>query len=150
MDNETIAQAQTLQRVFAKLVQYHHKNARRRREKPVITVPQFRALMVIRALEKSSIRDIALALGVSNPSASTMVERLVEMGLLCRVTNPADRRRVEVTLSPLARRRASSIEDKLLSSHAALTKAIGPAATKKWVEVFLEIEQALDSGLAES
>ncbi len=46
------------------------------------------------------VSDIGGHAGVSNAAASQLVERMVQMGLLTRAEDPADRRGKQVTLTP--------------------------------------------------
>jgi len=45
-----------------------------------LTSPQMTALMTVRERGQVTIKELAEGLGVSAPSASVMVDRLVEMG----------------------------------------------------------------------
>lgn len=48
------------------------------------------------------VKDVAAALGVTMPTASELIDKLVDDGLLRREVNPADRRQVLVALTPAA------------------------------------------------
>jgi DNA-binding MarR family transcriptional regulator len=67
---------------------------------PALTPPQVEMIVAIHAQGSMSVKQLAQVLCVKAPSASTRVERLVEMGLLTREENPADRREVLVKISP--------------------------------------------------
>jgi DNA-binding MarR family transcriptional regulator len=63
-----------------------------------ITVPQFRILDMVYNGTTTPI-EIARMLDVSPPSISELVEKLENKGLLTRLINPADRRKIELALS---------------------------------------------------
>jgi DNA-binding MarR family transcriptional regulator len=65
-----------------------------------LSVPQFRALLYVRRHPGSGLSEIAEHLGTSVPAASELVSRLVRQDLVVRVTDPRERRRVRLTLSP--------------------------------------------------
>lgn len=52
---------------------------------------------------RCTVGEAAAGLGVTMPTASEQIDRLVEEGLLVREVNPADRRQVLVDLTPKAR-----------------------------------------------
>ena len=69
-----------------------------------LTLPQFRALVVVDRLGTPRLTDLATDLGVGLPSASRLCDRLVAAGLLTRAPNPDSRREVLLALTPRARR----------------------------------------------
>ncbi len=65
-----------------------------------LSVPRFRVLVFLGRHPGSSLTVIAEHLGVTGATASIMVERLVQAGLVTRKAHPEERRRVEVFLTP--------------------------------------------------
>lgn len=64
-----------------------------------LTLPQLRTIFIIAHNNTSSIKEISGQLGVGEPTASHLVEKLVKSGLVSRVDDAEDRRRVIVKLS---------------------------------------------------
>lgn len=64
-----------------------------------LSVPQFRVLNLLRRCPASSLSNVADHLGVTLPTASVMMERLVRRGLVDRAEDPDERRRVVLTLT---------------------------------------------------
>jgi DNA-binding MarR family transcriptional regulator len=64
-----------------------------------LTLGQMRALVQLHAEGPQTVGGLARSLSVSEPTASQMVERLVQRGLAERNADPADRRRAVVTLT---------------------------------------------------
>jgi DNA-binding MarR family transcriptional regulator len=64
-----------------------------------LTLPQVKALIFLYDNGDRSMTELAAGLAVSLPSASELVDRLVDRGLVDRMTDPADRRRVLVSLT---------------------------------------------------
>ncbi len=64
-----------------------------------LSVPQFRVLAFLNRHESPSLTDLAEHLGLGLPSASTLVDGLVERRLVLRRVHPADRRRLILALS---------------------------------------------------
>jgi DNA-binding MarR family transcriptional regulator len=64
-----------------------------------LTPPQFYALVTIARLKRTKMSPLADELGLSMGAASTLVDRLVQRGLVERDTDVNDRRAVFVSLS---------------------------------------------------
>ena len=82
-----------------------------------LTVPQFRTLVFLGRRPGSSLSDVGRHIGVTPPSASRIVDRLVERGLVTRAADAGDRRRVTLVLT---RRGAGTIR----RAHAAARKSL--------------------------
>jgi DNA-binding MarR family transcriptional regulator len=65
-----------------------------------VDVVQFRSLVVIASREPCSLGGLAEAVGLHVSTASRTCDRLVATGLLNRTPSPADRRNLELTLTP--------------------------------------------------
>lgn len=61
-----------------------------------LTMGQLKALMVLGPDKRMTISELAHTLRLGKPSASILVDRLVQMGLATRVEDPDDRRRTLV------------------------------------------------------
>jgi DNA-binding MarR family transcriptional regulator len=76
-----------------------------------LTVPQMRALMLLRRSPGVGISAVAEHQGIGLASASALVDRLVRRGLVDRAQDPDERRRVVLTLtSDGSARLATAIE----------------------------------------
>lgn len=64
-----------------------------------LSVPQFRCLGFIARNPACSVSDVAVFLGVTMPTASAMVDRLVRAAHVVAVTSTADRRRTELRVN---------------------------------------------------
>jgi DNA-binding MarR family transcriptional regulator len=109
-----------------------------------LSAPQMNMIMMIRVRQTVSVTELATLLGVSPPSVSTMVDRLVERGLLTRTPSDQDRRKVVIRVSPEALKDITQVEEMILSSFVDLVEAVGPETTKKWCEVLQQIKQVLE------
>jgi DNA-binding MarR family transcriptional regulator len=69
-----------------------------------LSPPQIKALGYLFHRGSCAVRDVADGLGISMATASETLDRLVELGLLERATDPVDRRRAIVALTPEAQR----------------------------------------------
>ena len=65
-----------------------------------LTLPQLRTVFVVAHNKQSSVMQIAQHLGIGMPTASHLIDKLVQAGLVERGEDPGDRRRAIVQLSP--------------------------------------------------
>jgi DNA-binding MarR family transcriptional regulator len=72
----------------------------RRRRTRHMSVPQFRTLAFLSLCPHSSLSPLAEHLGLARPSASKLVDGLVDDDLVTRETSPADRRQIRLCLTP--------------------------------------------------
>ncbi len=108
-----------------------------------LSVAQMHTLMTVQSCGESTITNLATLLGVSPPSASSMVERLVDKGLLHRERSRKDRRKVVVRLSRRAVEHVERMEGAVLATFVDLVEKVGPETAEKWCEVFARVEQVL-------
>lgn len=109
-----------------------------------LTVAQLHTIMSIYDKGKISMTELSGLTNVSPPSASAMVDRLVEKGILVREHSRSDRRKVMVRISPKAVKGIRQIEEGILMSFTGLVEDIGPETALKWYEVIKKIKATLD------
>ena len=108
-----------------------------------LSMAQTLALMAVKDHEPLPVTRLAELLAVSAPSASAMVERLVERGVFTRESDPKDRRRVMVCLSPEAKTAYDRIHNVILEDFVSLVQRIGPDMARKWCEVMLAVRATM-------
>lgn len=108
-----------------------------------LSMAQFNLLMTVQSLGEVTGVELASQLGVSPPSVSVMVDRLVERGLLIRQRSRHDRRKVIIRLSSDKALRLARIEEQLLAGFVDLVEEVGTETAEKWVEVLQQVEQVL-------
>ena len=109
-----------------------------------LSAQQMNMILMVRVRQAVSVSELAALLGVSPPSVSAMVDRLVERGLLTRTICDHDRRKVEIRVSPEAIEDIARVEEMILGSFVELVEAVGPDASQKWCEVLERIKAVLD------
>ena len=105
---------------------------------------QMKAIKFVKTKGQVSITELAELLQVSAPSASTMVERLVEKSVLVRKPDPDDRRKVIVTISPDMVAITEQIEKDIFGSFVDLVEKVGPEIADDWYRVLKRIGEVLD------
>jgi DNA-binding MarR family transcriptional regulator len=110
-----------------------------------LSLPQFHTIMIVRAIGRVTITELSDRLGVSPPSASAMVDRLVEKGILNREHSTEDRRKVMVQISPNAIKGIEGVEETILRSFVEIVERIGPETTRKWCDVLDQVKSVLET-----
>jgi DNA-binding MarR family transcriptional regulator len=109
-----------------------------------LSVNQMHALMLIQKRGKVSISELANLMGVSAPSASAMVDRMVEKGALTRAPSVKDRRRMNVRIAPAVQEDFERVNDVLLAAFERLVEKAGSETARMWCEVLERIKRVLD------
>ena len=99
VDDELVERALPLLPEIGKLL---YAAVSRHAEAAGLSLAQVKAMGYLAQHGHRTVGEIATGLGVSMPSASELVDRLVEAGLAERGANPDDRRQVRVWLTPAA------------------------------------------------
>jgi DNA-binding MarR family transcriptional regulator len=107
-----------------------------------VTVPQYRALIVLASRGPQRVADLALHLGVAPPTATRMSDRLVRKGLVERRSGVGDRRVVELALSPAGRRLVDEVTRRRRREIAAILEGVPPQRQAAMVEVLEELVEA--------
>lgn len=76
-----------------------------------VTLPQFRMLVVLEA-GQMNLRGLAAALDVAPSTATRMVDRLVDAGLVQRNVPAVDRREISLTLTSSGRRTVRTVTER--------------------------------------
>lgn len=106
---------------------------------------QMTTLIAVRDAGEVTIKDLALATKVSSPSASTMIDRLVDIGVVRREAGKSDRREVRIGLTPLGEEMVSAMELEVLGSLSRLLEKLGPELAQQWCELNGRIQVVLDA-----
>ncbi len=84
--------------VVPKVIRFMRAETRRQQE-PFLSLSQLRVLAFLERCPKASLSEVADYLDVSRSSMSAMIERLVQRGLVDRMEDPQERRRVILTVT---------------------------------------------------
>jgi DNA-binding MarR family transcriptional regulator len=112
---------------------------------PALTPPQVEMMIAIHTQGSMTVKQLAQELCVKAPSVSTRVERLVELGLLTREENPADRREVLVRISSKAAEVITELQRRKFQAGVDLVQKIGSKHARMWLEVCTRIQAVLDT-----
>ena len=108
-----------------------------------LSVAQMNLILAVRTRGEVTLTELAEILGVSPPSASVMVERLVERELLMRERATSDRRKVLIQVSPGASQHIAEMEERVVATFVELLEELGPSTAGKWHEVLEKVEGVL-------
>jgi DNA-binding MarR family transcriptional regulator len=108
-----------------------------------LSMAQLNLLLAVRNQEEITLSGLAKILRVSSPSASVMVDRLVERGMLIRERSTTDRRKVTIGLSQNTDILLAKAEEKAFGTFVGLVEEVGPETARKWGEVLQRVEEVL-------
>ncbi len=109
-----------------------------------VSFPQFKMMMTLRHIGPCTLKQLAEALGISPASASEMIERLVELELVDRRSDPRDRRRIQVSLTRRAIVGVERHEAMIYKRLDALREQIGPKHAQMWADAFDQLGRVYD------
>lgn len=110
-----------------------------------LTVPQLRVLVILTALTRASLSEVADDLGVNPSNASRTCDQLVRRGLVDRAEDPEDRRRLVLTLSPAGRRLLQEVMDRRRELLAVVVAAMSPEAQAELVAAMTSFNAAAEA-----
>lgn len=107
-----------------------------------VTLPQFRALVVLVSRGPQRVASLAESLAVTPPTATRMCDRLVRKGLVRRRTGREDRRQVNLTVTQAGRELVAEVTERRRREIAALLQDISPEDQMQMVELFGKLASA--------
>jgi DNA-binding MarR family transcriptional regulator len=107
-----------------------------------VTLPQWRALVVISSRPSVTVNDLADALAVHPSTATRLCDRLVAKRLVRRAQSREDRRITELDLSAAGRRLVSGVTADRRASLVAIAGRMSPAARAALLEGLAEFAEA--------
>jgi DNA-binding MarR family transcriptional regulator len=99
-----------------------------------ITGQHYQAMLILRAFpedQRTTINDLALQLLIKHNSAVELVDRLVRESLVAREASSADRRKVELSLTP----RGRQVLAKLAAMHRRELQRAGPIVKRFFADL---------------
>lgn len=107
-----------------------------------VTLPQFRALVVLASRGPQRVASLAEALAVTPPTATRMCDRLVRKGLVRRRTGREDRRQVNLTVTPAGRELVAEVTERRRKEISRLLRDISPEDQALMVGLFSKLASA--------
>lgn len=109
-----------------------------------LTTPQLSMILVLRDHGEMSLKEVAEAMAVSPPSASAMVDRLVDVGVAKREHSTVDRREVRISLSAEGAEAGNEFEQYMLQSLVELLEKVGPECAQQWCDIYAQLQDVLN------
>jgi len=131
-----------------RMVPLHHLHFGSGINKPALkdlSLSQIQTILTIYSSEKISMTTLSKRMGVSPPSSSAMVGRLVEKGILMREHSQRDRRKVMVWVAPSFKTDIQIIEEAILLRFVDLVEKLGHETAVKWCDVLEKVKAILEN-----
>jgi DNA-binding MarR family transcriptional regulator len=122
---EAIGAASKLMEAMPVIMQFVRVEMRRQRE-PSLSVPQFRVLAFLSHNPDSSLSDVAEHIGITRATASPLIDRLVQRGLVDRREDPTERRHIQLKLTHEGHDRLEEMRDSTRQTLAELLNELTP------------------------
>ncbi|MBI2174777.1 MAG: MarR family transcriptional regulator [Candidatus Omnitrophica bacterium] len=113
-----------------------------------VTQTQFLLLSAIRAFGHCTMGRLSDSMGVSPPTASGIVERLVKAGYLKRTLDPTDRRQVVVTLTANGHRFFQEFEGVIRKRWEQVLRSLDPNELAAFHDVITKLYQRLQTAVS--
>ena len=110
-----------------------------------LSMNQIQAVKAVNLEGEATITRLAERLGVSAPSASTMVDRLVEKGILSRQRSLEDRRKVVVRVSSQVAKEIERVESAILNKFEDIVRKMGSESARKWYEAVEKVKEVIET-----
>ena len=107
---------------------------------PDLSVPQFRTLLFLRRQPGVAVSEVAEHSGLTLPSVSKMIDRLVTRSLVVRHGVPEDRRRICLELTPLGASTLQATTDVTRKHLAERLAALSPDAHATIVQAMRSLQ----------
>ena len=144
MNDTQWEQARAVAKATVMVYNYLMARVLKNRQLPAITLRQINLIAVVRDRSGVSMKELARVLGVTASSASIMVDRLVESGVLTREQNPVDRREVNVKVSGQFEKEIGAAEGRALGLVEDLFAKLGPEHADMWSTVSQRVNEILE------
>jgi DNA-binding MarR family transcriptional regulator len=125
--------------------------AQTRRQMPGLTMAQFRTMAFLYRRSGCSLRTLAVHLGVTPPTCSALVDRLVRRGVVSRTPSQSSRREIALRLTRRGRTRFEVAKEAARRQTAGVLAALPDAALRRLMHsldalaaAFTETEVGLD------
>jgi DNA-binding MarR family transcriptional regulator len=125
--------------------------AQMRRQMPGLTMAQFRTMAFLYRRSGCSLRALAVHLGVTPPTCSVLVDRLVRRGVVSRTPSRASRREIALSLTRRGRRQFEVAKEAARRQTAGVLGSLPDPALRRLIHdldalavAFAETEVSLD------
>ena len=109
-----------------------------------LSLSQIQTIMTVYGSGQISMTALSKQMGVSPPSSSAMVDRLVEKGILTRAHSLKDRRKVVVQIAPAFKTDIQAIRETILLRFVDLVEKLGHETTVMWCDVLEKVKTILE------
>lgn len=113
------------------VVMYFIRKRMRQRKGQIVSVPQVRALAYLSRHSDSTLNQLADYLAVSNATTCSLVDRLVQKGLIDRREDPKERRCVKLNLTVEGRQEYRELHNLAVAELAEILQGLRPHQLKQ-------------------
>jgi DNA-binding MarR family transcriptional regulator len=126
---------------FEKRLEQFREGSEKRSGLASLTLPQFQYLSAIASMNRPTFKDLSIHFGVTPPSVTAIISRLIEFGFLRRVQGCCDRRSHNLVLT----KKGEEAIRADLYAYEKLAEEIGDVLNKEELELYTRLNQKLCS-----
>jgi DNA-binding MarR family transcriptional regulator len=109
-----------------------------------VTVEQWRVLTSLSQGEGRSMSEVAVQAALPAPTLTKVVDRLVALNLVHRRSDPYDRRRVLVLLTPRGRALRGRLDEVMKRHQATLEEVLGRSGLEQLTALLLRLQSTIE------
>ncbi len=136
MARNTEKNIRELANIFPQIQRFFHSISIEVSKTGEFTIAQYRVLSLLELFGKMTVNDLKDNLNIAQSSASGLVDRMEQLGLLKRDTGAKDKRVTELTLTPKAKKILKRKNDSMEDVYRSLLETLSYSDQKIFVESF--------------
>ena len=139
-----------LTEMFPHIIKSYHSVSASLTKNMDVPLNQFKAILYIDAIEKSTLNELSLALSMARSTTSEMVDRMVRGGYLNRTLDKENRRQVIITIGPKGRKTISAFHKMAKDHFEKIFKILSPKNRDKFYkayEMLYEVTKEIDNSV---
>jgi DNA-binding MarR family transcriptional regulator len=113
------------------------------KDEKTATIMQYSALKFLKHNKNSTVSNLALYLRLSKSSATQLVERLVKVNLVERVSDKNDRRIIHLTITPVGEQKIIELRKKFINKIEKIFSKIPEEDLKELIRIHTNLIDAL-------
>ncbi len=139
-----------LTEMFPHIIKSYHSVSASLTKNMDVTLNQFKAILYIDAIEKSTLNGLSLALDIAKSTTSEMVDRMVMGKYLNRALDKENRRQVIITIGPKGKKVISDFHQMAKEHFEKIFKILSPKNRDKFYkayEMLYEVTKEIDKSV---
>lgn len=139
-----------LTEMFPHIIKSYHSVSASLTKNMDVTLNQFKAILYIDAVERSTLNELSSALNIAGSTTSEMVDRMVRRKYLNRAPDKENRRQVVITIGPKGEKTIADFHQMAKEHFEKIFKILSPKNRDKFYkayEMLYEVTKEIDKSV---